>query len=83
LKVFEKRFLRRILGLKRNEMVGGWRKLHDETLYNLYTLPNIIRMIKSSRTRWAGHVTSIEQRHGNSILVVKARRKETSRKTQT
>jgi hypothetical protein len=48
--------LRRIFGLKRGEMVGGWRKLYDEELRNLYVLPSIIRMIKSRRKRWAGHI---------------------------
>jgi hypothetical protein len=48
--------LRRIFGLKRNEETGGWRKLHNEKLHNLYSLENIIRMMKSRRMRWAGHV---------------------------
>jgi hypothetical protein len=56
LRVFENRVLRRIFGPKRNEMVGSWRKLHNEELYNLYCSPSIIRMIKSRRMRWAGHV---------------------------
>jgi hypothetical protein len=43
-RVFETRVLRRIFGLKRDEVVGGWRKLHNEELHNLYSLPNIIRM---------------------------------------
>jgi hypothetical protein len=51
LKVFENRMLRRIFGPKKNELKGGWRKLHNEELYNLYSPPNIIRMIKSRRTR--------------------------------
>jgi hypothetical protein len=45
-RVFEKRLLRRIFGLKRDEVTGGWRKLHNEELHNLYSLPNIIRMIR-------------------------------------
>jgi hypothetical protein len=44
--------LRRILGTKRDEVMGGWRKLHNEELHNLYTLPSIIRMVKSRRMRW-------------------------------
>jgi len=48
--------LRRILGLKRDEVTGEWRKLHHEELNNLYSLPNILRVIKSRRMRWAGHV---------------------------
>jgi hypothetical protein len=51
--MFENRLLRKIFGPKRDEVTGGWRKLHE--LRNLYTLPNIIRMIKSRRKRWAGH----------------------------
>jgi hypothetical protein len=56
LRVFENRVLRRIFGPKRDEVIGGWRKLHNEELHNLYSSPNIIRMIKSRRMRWAGHV---------------------------
>jgi hypothetical protein len=51
LRVFENRVLRRIFGPKRDEVIGGWRKLH-----NLYRSPSIIRTIKSRRMRWAGHV---------------------------
>jgi hypothetical protein len=47
LRVFENRVLRRIFGLKRDEVTGGWRKLHYEELHNLYSLPSIIRMTKS------------------------------------
>jgi hypothetical protein len=54
--VFENRVLRRTFGLKRNEMMRGWKKLHNEELHNLYFLPNIIRMIKSRRMRWTGHM---------------------------
>jgi hypothetical protein len=50
------RVLRRILGPMRVEVTGGWRKLHNEELYNLYSSPSIIRMIKSRRIRWIGHV---------------------------
>jgi hypothetical protein len=53
LKVFENRVLRRIFGPKRDEVTGGWRKLHKEELHNLYFSPNIIRTIKSRRMRWA------------------------------
>jgi hypothetical protein len=54
--VFENRMLRRIFLPKRDEMSGGWRKLHKEELHNLYSSPNIIIMNKSRRMRWAGHV---------------------------
>jgi hypothetical protein len=48
--------LRRIFGSKRDEVTVDWRKLHNEDLHNLYSSPNIIRMINSRRMRWAGHV---------------------------
>jgi hypothetical protein len=54
--VFVNRVLRRIFGPKRDEMTGGWRKLHNEEPHDLYSLPSIIRIIKSRRMRWAGHV---------------------------
>jgi hypothetical protein len=54
--VFENRVLRRIFGPKRDEVTGGWRKLHNEQLHDLYSSSNIIRMIKSRMMRWAGHV---------------------------
>jgi hypothetical protein len=58
----ENRVLRRIFGPKRDEVTGGWRKLHNEELYNLYFSPHIIRMIKSRRMRWAGHVARMGRR---------------------
>jgi hypothetical protein len=64
--------LRRIFGPKRDEVMGGWRRLHDEDLHNLYSSPIIIRMIKSKRMRWAGHVASMgEKRNAWKILVGK------------
>jgi hypothetical protein len=48
--------LRRIYGPKKEEVAGGWRRLHNEELHNLYTSPYIIRVIKSRKMRWAGHV---------------------------
>jgi hypothetical protein len=59
LRVFEKWVLRRIFGSERHEVTGDWRKLLNEELRNLYSLPNIIRMIKSRRMRWAGYVTRL------------------------
>jgi hypothetical protein len=56
LRVFENRVLRRIIGPKRNEVTGEWRKLHNEELRDLYSSPSIIRIMKSRRMRWAGHV---------------------------
>jgi hypothetical protein len=70
LKVFENRVLRRIFGLKSYEIIGHWRKLHNEELHNLYSPPDIIRMIKSRRMRWAGHVARMrEKRNAYRILV--------------
>jgi hypothetical protein len=54
--VYEKMVLRGIFGLKRDEVTGGWRKLHNEELHYLYSSPSIIRMINSRRMRMAGHV---------------------------
>jgi hypothetical protein len=56
LRVFENRMLRRIFGRKRDEVTGEWRRLHNKELYALYSLPDIIQVIKSRRMRWAGHV---------------------------
>ena len=56
LRVFENRVLRRIFGPKGGEIAGEWRKLHNEELNDLYCSPNIIRVIKLLRMRWAGHV---------------------------
>jgi hypothetical protein len=70
LRVFDNRLLRCISGLKRDEIVGGWRKLHKEKLYYLYSLTNIIRMIKSRRIIWAGHVACMgENRNTYRVLV--------------
>jgi hypothetical protein len=57
--VFENRVLRRILGLKRDEVTGESRKLHSEEFHNSYSSPDIIRQIKSRRMRWAGHVARV------------------------
>jgi hypothetical protein len=54
--VLEKKELRIIFGQMRREVTGGWRKLHNEELRDLYSSSNIIRIIKSRRMRWAGHV---------------------------
>jgi hypothetical protein len=59
LRVFENRFLMEILGLKREEVAGGWRRLHNEELHNLYASPNIIRVVKLRRIRWEKHVARI------------------------
>jgi hypothetical protein len=70
LRVFENRVLRRIFGPKRDEVTGGWRQLHNEELHKLYSSPSIIRMIKSRRMRWAGHVARMgAKRNAYRILV--------------
>ena len=56
LRVFENRVLRRLFGPKRDEVTGEWRKLHNEEFRDLYSLPNIVRVVKSRRMRCAGHV---------------------------
>jgi hypothetical protein len=56
LRVFENKVLRRIFEPKRDEVTGGWRKLHDEELHGLYSSPSIVNVIKARRMRWAGHV---------------------------
>jgi hypothetical protein len=58
-RVFEIRVLRRIFGLKRDKVTGEWRKLHNEELHDLYCSPTIVRVIKSRRMRWAGHVARL------------------------
>jgi hypothetical protein len=60
--VFENRVLRRIFGPKRDDVIGGWRKLHNEELYNLNSSPTIIRIIKSRRRIWARHVARMGRR---------------------
>jgi hypothetical protein len=70
--VFENRVLRRICGSKRDEVTGEWRKLHNEELNGLYSLPNIVRVIKSRRMRLAGYVARMGEGRGvYSVLVGK------------
>jgi hypothetical protein len=63
LRVFENRGLRRIFGPKWEE-VGSWRKLHNDELHNLYSSLNLVRVIKSRRMRWAGHVARMGEGRG-------------------
>jgi hypothetical protein len=70
--VFENRVLRRIFGPKRDEVTGGWKKLHNEEFHNLYSSPCIIGMIKSRRLRFGGHVVRMdEKRNAFRILIGK------------
>ena len=64
LKVFENRLLRRVFGRKRDEVRGEWRKLHNEDVSDLYSLPNIVRVVKSRRMRWAGYVARMGRGEG-------------------
>jgi hypothetical protein len=76
--VFENGVLRRIFGLKRDEVAGEWRKLHSGELHKLYSSPDIIRQFKSRRMSWAGHVARIGEGRKLSHQIGKARRKETT-----
>ena len=68
--------LRIVFGPKRDEVTGEWRKLHNEELSDLYSLPNIVRMVKSRRMRWAWHVARVgEGREVHMVLVGKPERK--------
>jgi hypothetical protein len=70
LRVFENRVLRRIFRPKRDEVTGGWRKLHNEELHSLYSSPSIVRVMKARRMRWAGHVARMgDVRGAYNILV--------------
>ena len=71
-RVFENRVLRRIFGPKRDEVTGEWRKLNNKELSDLYALPNIVRVVKSRRMRWAGHVALMGEGRGvHRVLVGK------------
>jgi hypothetical protein len=68
--VFENRVLRRVFGPRRGEVTGEWRKLHNEDLNDLYSLPNIVRVVKSRRMRWAGHVARMGEGRGMHRVLV-------------
>jgi hypothetical protein len=70
--VFENRVLSRIVGPKRDEVTGEWRKLHNEELRDFYSTPSIIRIIKSRRMSWAGHVARMEKWNAYRLFVGKA-----------
>jgi len=72
LRVFQNMVLRRIFGPRRDEVTGEWRRLYNEELNDLYSSTNIVRVIKSRRMRWAGHVVRMgEERGVYSVLVGK------------
>ena len=83
LRVFENRVLSRVFGPKRDEVTGEWRKLHNEELSDLYSLPNIVRVVKSRGVRWVGHVARMgEERGAHRVLVGETSGKETTGETQ-
>ena len=65
LEVFENMVLRRIFGPRRDEVTGEWKRLHNEELNDLYSSPNKVRVIKSRRMRWAGHVARMGEERGS------------------
>jgi hypothetical protein len=64
LRVFENKLLRRIFGPRRDEVTGDWRRLHNEEINDLYSSPNIVRVMKSRRMGWAGHVARMGEERG-------------------
>jgi hypothetical protein len=68
--MFENRVLRRIFGCKKDEATREWRRLHNKELNDLYSSPNVIRVIKSRRMRWAGHVARMEEKRGPYRILV-------------
>jgi hypothetical protein len=80
LRVFEKRVLSRIFGPKRGEIIGNWRKLHNKELHCLYWSPSVIKLIRSRKMRWAGHVTLVEEKC-KQCFNGETTREETTRKT--
>jgi hypothetical protein len=80
LRVFENRVLRKIFGPKREDD-GSWRKLHKDELHSLYSSPNIVRVIKSRRMRWAGHVARIREGRGVYRILVGSPEVEITGKT--
>jgi len=70
LRVFQNRVLRRVFGSKRDEVTGEWRKLRNEDLMNLYSLPNILRVVNSRRMRWVGHVARMGEGRGMHRFLV-------------
>ena len=81
--MFENRVLRRVFGPKRDKVTGEWRKSHNEELSDLYSLPNIVRVVKSRRMRWAGHVARMGEGRGVQSSGGETGGKETIGETQT
>jgi hypothetical protein len=81
--VCENRVLRRILGPRRDEVTGEWRKLHNEELRDLYSSPSIILMIKSRRMRLEGHAARMGEKRNAYRLLVRKPEGKTTRKTKT
>jgi hypothetical protein len=79
--VLENRVLRKIFGPKRDEVIGGWRKLHNEELLNFYSLPSIISIIKSRRMRLAGYVARMGRRRMHVGFWWESRKEGTTKKT--
>jgi hypothetical protein len=71
LRVLKNRVLRKIFGPKRDEVTGEWRKIHNEKVNDLYPSPNIFRVIKSIRMRWAGHIVRMGERRGVRRVLVR------------
>jgi hypothetical protein len=77
LRMFENRVLRKVFGPKRDEVTGEWRKLHNEELSDLYSLPIIVRVVKSRKMRWAGHVARMGEGKGvHRVLVGNLRERD-------
>jgi hypothetical protein len=68
--MFENRVLRRIFGPKKDKVMGGWRKLHNEELHDSYSLSSIIRITKSRRMKWAGHIARMKEKRNVYRLLV-------------
>jgi len=71
LRVFENMVLRRIFGPRRDEVTGEWRRLHNEEVNDLYSSPNIVRVIKSRKMRWTGHVARMDEERGVYRVLVR------------